>query len=59
MMALAFDQQTPFFRRIFKSGRSQWAGISHFGKYKPHRGEREKARRLRQIAKGMIGGAHV
>ena len=59
MMVLAADQQTPFFRRMFKRGRSQWAGASRRYWNKPHQGEREKARRLRQFAKGMIGGSHV
>lgn len=43
----------PWYRRIWKKGRSKRKG-SWISGVKPHQGERECARRLRQIEQGII-----
>ena len=52
--------KVPWCRFGFRRTGGWFAGTAiHRSKYKPHQGEREKTRHLAQIAKGMIGDAHV
>lgn len=43
----------PWYKRMFK--KSMFAGTAvNRSKYKPHQGEKEKARRMRQIERGIL-----
>lgn len=52
--------KVPWYRFGFRRTGGWFTGTAIYrSKYKPHQGDREKTRRLAQIAKGMIGDAHA